>query len=114
MGEDAFTELKVRIAELGTELKNVSHDVKGALMEMRTFATIRELDSMKADFLAKMIATEKVSEDKRAAQDKSHGDRLSALENLATWAGRIIVGSVMLAVLALVFASQAKTGVGIR
>lgn len=109
--EDAFTELKVKIAELGTELKNVSHDVKGALMEMKAFATIREMDAMKADFLAKLLASEKSTDDKRLAQDKVLGDRITAVEGVITWAGRIIVGSVLLAVVGLVMAAQTKIGI---
>lgn len=97
MPDDAFTELKVKIAELSTEFRNTAHDVKNALMELKDKASTRDLQIMETQFNAKL-----------AALEEKHNTRLLPIEALITWGGRIIVGSVLLALLALVLNSTGK------
>lgn len=97
MGDDAFTEVKVKLAELSTEFKNVAHDVKGALMEIKEKASIRDLSNLESQIYAKL-----------ASLEKEHNSRLVPIEALITWGGRIIVGTVLLALLALVLNSTGK------
>lgn len=95
MPDDPLTALKVQIAELAVELRNIAHDVKNSMMENKAMASLRELQQARDEFAYRMTAAEKAT-----------GDRLKPLEDIVKWGGRIIAGSVVLALLGLVL----KTG----
>jgi len=110
MGDDAFTELKVKIAELATEFRGIAHDVKGALMKIEGLASVREVDAVKAEFATKLEATKAEAAKDLEALDRSYDARLKPIESLITWAGRIIVGTVLVALLALVVKARTLSG----
>lgn len=111
MGEDAFTELKVKIAELATEFRGIAQDVKGALMKIEGLASVREVDAVKAEFSAKLQAAKEEAAKDLATLSKAHDARLKPIESLITWGGRIVIGTVLVAVLALVIKAKAGTGI---
>jgi hypothetical protein len=71
MPEEHATELKIAIAELRTDLRHLSHDVKNALMKQEAFVPRRDMESKNDDIEA----------------------RLASLESNQTWAARAIIGA---------------------
>lgn len=110
MSEDVMTGLKVQIAELAVEFRNIAHDLKGALMEMKTFASQRDLEQFRADHDRQMAAMRLDHKEKLDALAAHSNSRFSPLEDIVKWAGRLVGGAIILTVLGLVMSSRAKVG----
>lgn len=66
-------------------------------MEIKAMASLRELEQVKGDAALRLEAV-------RVDHDK----RLAALEDVLKWVGRIIAGSVLIALIGLVLKSGLK------
>jgi hypothetical protein len=110
MADDALTALKVEIGKFGVELANVAHDVKNVVLRLESFVTRREAEAIKTELTEKITAQEKQTAQLLAALDRATDHRITPLEQLVRWGGRIVVGAVLLALLGLVMTGRAKVG----
>jgi hypothetical protein len=104
---DVLNALKVQIEVLANEMKNIGHDVKGALQEMKTYASQRELDRVVMEFKEKMAQTDSAVQQKFLAAEIAANVRFKPLEDVLRYTGRTVAGVIIVALLGLVI----KTGI---